>query len=331
MLKNPGLALALAGALLFSPAAGRAQQVIGPGGGGGSGTVTTLSVATANGFAGTVANPTTTPAITMQTSVTGLTLGNGTALTAYGGTSCTNQFPRSLNASGAATCATVANTDLANSSMTLAGHSVALGGTQTFACADLSNGATGCSTATGTSGATIPLLNGANTWSGVQTFTNGDLSLLGSSTGHTLLESGLSGSSNNTLTLPTTASDTLAGLGTVQTFSAAQTFGEVHGTTYAPTLTTNNYTAQASDCGKTLLFPTGTTPTLTLPNLNSSCTIIVVQNSATQFTPQAASGGTLATNVNGNTKSKAQNAILIFTITVPSASAATWVWSGDGA
>jgi hypothetical protein len=36
------------------------------------------------------------------------------------------------------------------------------------ACADLSNGATGCSTATGTSGATIPLLNAANTWSNSQ-------------------------------------------------------------------------------------------------------------------------------------------------------------------
>jgi hypothetical protein len=36
------------------------------------------------------------------------------------------------------------------------------------ACADLSNGATGCSTATGTSGATLPLLNGANTWSNSQ-------------------------------------------------------------------------------------------------------------------------------------------------------------------
>lgn len=38
------------------------------------------------------------------------------------------------------------------------------------ACADLSNGSTGCSTATGTSGGTIPLLNGTNTWSGTQTF-----------------------------------------------------------------------------------------------------------------------------------------------------------------
>ncbi|WP_156948877.1 hypothetical protein [Bradyrhizobium sp. WSM1417] len=38
------------------------------------------------------------------------------------------------------------------------------------ACADLSNAQTGCSTATGTSGGTLPLLNGANTWSATQTF-----------------------------------------------------------------------------------------------------------------------------------------------------------------
>lgn len=40
--------------------------------------------------------------------LTGLALGNGSAaFSAYGGTSCTNQFPRSLNASGTATCATI--------------------------------------------------------------------------------------------------------------------------------------------------------------------------------------------------------------------------------
>lgn len=49
---------------------------------GGSGTVTTVSVATANGFAGTVATATTTPAITLTTSVTGIVKGNGTALSA---------------------------------------------------------------------------------------------------------------------------------------------------------------------------------------------------------------------------------------------------------
>lgn len=48
----------------------------------GGGTVTTVSVATANGFAGTVSNPTTTPAITLTTSVTGMLKGNGTAISA---------------------------------------------------------------------------------------------------------------------------------------------------------------------------------------------------------------------------------------------------------
>lgn len=48
----------------------------------GTGTVTSVSVVSANGFAGTVATATTTPAITMSTSITGLLYGNGTALAA---------------------------------------------------------------------------------------------------------------------------------------------------------------------------------------------------------------------------------------------------------
>lgn len=50
--------------------------------GAGSGTVTSVSVATANGFAGTVANATTTPAITLTTTITGILSGNGTAISA---------------------------------------------------------------------------------------------------------------------------------------------------------------------------------------------------------------------------------------------------------
>lgn len=45
-----------------------------------TGTVTSVSVISANGFAGTVANPTTTPAITLSTTITGLLSGNGTAI-----------------------------------------------------------------------------------------------------------------------------------------------------------------------------------------------------------------------------------------------------------
>jgi len=50
--------------------------------GGGSGTVTSVSVATANGFAGSVATETTTPAITVRTTITGILQGNGTAVSA---------------------------------------------------------------------------------------------------------------------------------------------------------------------------------------------------------------------------------------------------------
>lgn len=51
-------------------------------GGGGTGTVTDVSVVTANGFAGTVANSTTTPAITLETTVSGILKGDGTAMSA---------------------------------------------------------------------------------------------------------------------------------------------------------------------------------------------------------------------------------------------------------
>lgn len=70
--------------LLLLAAVGANAEIVsqppGSSGGGGSGTVTSVSVATANGFSGTVANPTTTPAITIiagaitPTSVNGLTI-----------------------------------------------------------------------------------------------------------------------------------------------------------------------------------------------------------------------------------------------------------------
>ena len=47
-----------------------------------AGTVTSASVVTANGFAGTVATATTTPAITLTTSITGVLKGNGSAISA---------------------------------------------------------------------------------------------------------------------------------------------------------------------------------------------------------------------------------------------------------
>jgi len=62
-----------------------------------SGTVTTISVASSNGFAGTVANATTTPIITLTTSVTGILKGNGTAISAA--TSGTDYAPATTGTS----------------------------------------------------------------------------------------------------------------------------------------------------------------------------------------------------------------------------------------
>ena len=48
----------------------------------GTGTVTSVSVVSANGLAGTVATATSTPAITLSTSITGILKGNGAAISA---------------------------------------------------------------------------------------------------------------------------------------------------------------------------------------------------------------------------------------------------------
>ncbi len=80
--------------------------------GGGTGTVTTVSVVTANGFAGTVANATTTPAITLTTSLTTPVIaGNGTALiaattTGSGSTVVLNNSPTFLDDITVGTAAT---------------------------------------------------------------------------------------------------------------------------------------------------------------------------------------------------------------------------------
>lgn len=125
-----------------------------------------VSIASANGFAGSSSGGI-TPALTISTSITGILKGNGTAISVaaagtdyapatsgstlllgngaggfsnYAGVSCTNQFLRALSTAGASTCATVANTDLANStialtdsasSLTVGGSPASLGGTLT--------------------------------------------------------------------------------------------------------------------------------------------------------------------------------------------------------
>lgn len=75
------LAINTADGKLFYKDSGGSVQIIASTAGT-AGTVQSVSVVSANGFAGTVGNPSTTPAITLTTTVTGILQGNGTAISA---------------------------------------------------------------------------------------------------------------------------------------------------------------------------------------------------------------------------------------------------------
>lgn len=131
--------------------------------GGSSLTITNSGVTSLAGTANQITASGSTGSVTLSlagphnfTTLTGLALGNGTAaITAYAGTSCTNQFVRSLNASGAATCATVSSGDVSLANLTATDATLTFSGTYTGATArtiglNLANANTWTATATTT-------------------------------------------------------------------------------------------------------------------------------------------------------------------------------------
>ena len=167
-----------------------------------------------------------------------------------------------------------------------------------------------------TSGNVIASLNvsNPNTWAAVQTFTNSDFCLLGSSTGCTTFTSANAAVTNYTLTFPA-VTDTLAALGTAQTFTAVQTFTNsdlclLGSSTGCTTFTSAN----AGGSNYTLTFPaltdtlvtltatqTLTNKTLTSPALggtpSGAGSIITINSTACQLaTSCAISAGTLTSS-----------------------------------
>lgn len=154
----------------------------------------------------------------------GIMIGEGTGNVAVAGPSST---------SGALLASAGSSSDPAfDTNATVTAGALALGASGTAGSVAMGNATSGVITlqpvagALGTVTASLPAnagtiaeLNLAQTWSAVQTVTQSDLALLGSSTGKTTLNSGLSSSSNNTLTLPTEASDTLVDLTGTQTLT----------------------------------------------------------------------------------------------------------------
>lgn len=147
-----------------------------------------------------------------------------------------------------------------------------IGGTQ-IACANLSNGATGCSTVvgtsatvnTGTSGATIPLLNGANTWSGVQSINSGDLALKGASSGTITLTAAATAGAN-TLTLPAGTTDFSGTGGTSQVVKQTSVGGALTVARLACADLSNASASCSTDATVATNITSGTLPTAQLPS-----------------------------------------------------------------
>ena len=126
--------------------------------------------------------------------------------------------------------------------------------------------------ASGTQTATLPAnsgiiaeLNYSQTWSATQTFNNADLLLAGSASGAITLEAPAAASAY-VVTFPA-ATDTLAALGTAQTFTAVQTFTN---SDFALLGSSTGYTtftsANASGTNYTITFPAATSTVAILAN-----------------------------------------------------------------
>lgn len=223
------------------------NQTIAASGGGGVGTVTTVSVVSANGFTGTVANATTTPAITLTTSITGVLKGNGTAISAAtsgtdysaGTSALTTGILKSTTSTGELTIAVAADFPTLNQNTT--GTAANLSGTPT-----LPSGTTLVAPVLGTpasgnlSNCTFPTLNQNTT---------------GTAAGLSATLAIASGGTNSTATA--TAGGVGYGTGTAYAFTTAGTSGQVltsNGTS-APTWAT------ASGGGGTATGASYTNPT----------------------------------------------------------------------
>ena len=185
----------------------------------------------------------------------------GTAQTFTAAQTFANSSIKLLGSSTGATTFTSANAGASNFTITVPAVTdtlAVLGTNQTFTATQTFSGTLNASGTFQSSGnamtfpgtaQTLAGLGTAQTWTAVQTFTNSDIKLLGSSTGGTTFTSANAGASNFTITVPA-VTDTLAVLGTNQTFTATQTFSG-----------TLNASGTFQSSGNAMTFP-GTAQTL---------------------------------------------------------------------
>lgn len=267
----------------------------------GGGSVTTVSVVSANGFAGTVANASSTPAITLTTSITGLLKGNGTAISAA---TAGADYQAAITATGilkgagsGSVSAATSGTDYApatSGSSILYGNgaggfsSVTVGTGLSFAGGTLSNSSTmtypgvGIPNSTGSAWGTSYSTTGSGTVVALATSPTLVTPVLGTPTSGTLtnctglpISTGVSGLGSNVATfLATPSSANLASAVTDETGSGALVFGT------NPTFT--NYTETS--------YSANSSTAITLSLANGTMQYITLTGSPTITMPTAAAG-----------------------------------------
>jgi hypothetical protein len=269
-----------------------------------TGTVTSLSVVSANGFAGTVATSTSTPAITLTTSVTGVLKGNGTAISAatagtdyiapYGSTTANYVLASPDGSSGTPTFRALVAADIPTLNQNTTGSAATLttarsiNGVSFNGSADITvtaaagtvTGTTLNSTVVSSSLTSVGTI-ATGTWNGTVVdgqyggtgvANTGKTITLGGSFTHTGAHTlGLTTSANTSVTLPTT--------GTLATIAGTETF--TNKTLTSPTLTAPVLGTPASGN-----FSSGT---FTWPTFNQNTSGTAAGLSATLV---ATSGGT---------------------------------------
>jgi hypothetical protein len=226
------------------------------------GTVTSVSVVSANGLAGTVATDTTTPAITLSTSVTGVVKGNGTALSAaVAGTDYV--APGAITTSGLTMATarllgrTTAGTGAAEeitvgSGLTLSAGTLTATGGGTVTSVDVSGGTTG-----------LTFSGGPVTTSGTITMA-GTLAVGNGGTGATTLTGVVIGNGTSAFTTVTAPSGAIVGTTDTQTLTNKRIDPRVvaaSGTSGNLTIngdTTDVYKAEGLTGAITFLQPSGT-------------------------------------------------------------------------
>lgn len=248
------------------------------------GTVTSVSVVTANGLAGTVDTATTTPAITLSTTVTGVLKGNGTAISAaVAGTDY--QSPISLTTTGTSGAATfIANT---------------LNIPQYQAAGSYVTSVSGTTNRITSTGGTTPVIDIAATYVGQTSITTLGTITTGVWNGTAITNANLA---NSTITIGSTSialgasSTTLAGLTSVTS------------TSFVGALTGNATTATALATGRTISI-TGdlayTSPSFDgSGNVTAAGTLNTVNSNVGSF-GSATQTGTFTVNAKGLTTAAA--------------------------